>query len=302
MIAEFYIVEESFKVNPDQQIDVIADKLYQLAVDLTNIRNHKEENKIFVHPRIYEVEFYNGITISDLLNSPPGTYPEIDKEIITQLKTILWEAAETEYSAVEILENFAEEDDEDICFGVIAFSVIDDLPNSHQVVYGLQDWYEFRRYYVAKYPQSEEFFIDEMNKYLPNVYLHDRNKASIKPIFKTCVNKIVYHLTQLNTIFPKYKSRTGLNRSERLIQFSTEAQLDEVASLEGDASRKPNFTFLFKNDLGNDILVCCEPHMKLPYSDNDNNQYSTNRRIYFHEGNSDIENGNILVGHIGNHL
>jgi len=50
--------------------------------------------------------------------------------------------------------------------------------------------------------------------------------------------------------------------------------------------------------------VCCEPHLKLCHNDNypGDNAYVTNRRIYFHEGKTNIHEGKILIGHIGTHL
>jgi hypothetical protein len=93
----------------------------------------------------------------------------------------------------------------------------------------------------------------------------------------------------------------GLNRTQILERFSISATLDEAATLEGNANRKEKLTFQFPNDLGVNEDVCCEPHLKLCYSDS-NNSYSNDRRIYFHEGKSNIQNGRILIGHIGTHL
>jgi hypothetical protein len=93
----------------------------------------------------------------------------------------------------------------------------------------------------------------------------------------------------------------GLNRTQVLERFSIYANLDETATLEGNAQRKENFTFSFPNDAGTDETVCCEPHLKLCYSDVDKS-YSNDRRIYFHEGISNIQDGRILIGHIGDHL
>jgi hypothetical protein len=93
----------------------------------------------------------------------------------------------------------------------------------------------------------------------------------------------------------------GLNRRQILERFSIYANLDEIASLEGDAQRKWDFTFSFTNNSGADENVCCEPHLKLCYSDKDKS-YSNDRRIYFHEGKANIQNGRILIGHIGKHL
>jgi hypothetical protein len=89
-----------------------------------------------------------------------------------------------------------------------------------------------------------------------------------------------------------------------LKEFSLVFKLDEIASPERKPSRKEKFTFDFINDKGIMERVCCEPHLKLCRTDNypKDGSYSTDRRIYFHEGKPDIQNGKILIGHIGRHL
>lgn len=114
------------------------------------------------------------------------------------------------------------------------------------------------------------------------------------------LKKIIYHLSALNDKF-KDCTGSGLNRTQVLEHFSIYANLDESATLEGNAQRKEDFTFSFQNDSGVDEKVCCEPHLKLCYSDTDNS-YSNDRRIYFHEGKANIQKGRILIGHIGAHL
>jgi hypothetical protein len=109
-----------------------------------------------------------------------------------------------------------------------------------------------------------------------------------------CPKKVIFHLTALNDKFRECQ-KEELNRTQVLEKFSIYAQLDEIAPLEGNANRKKDFTFSFCNDSGIDEDVCCEPHLKLCYSDTDKS-YSNDRRIYFHEGKTNIQNGTILVG------
>jgi hypothetical protein len=150
------------------------------------------------------------------------------------------------------------------------------------------------------YPSNENFYLDECVKYFPNLFFHERNRTSISAIFGDCPKKIIYHLTALNDKF-RGSQTAGRNRTQVLEAFSITASLDETASLEGHAARKEDFTFRFINSQREAEDVCCEPHLKLCFSDT-STAYSNDRRIYFHEGKENIQGGKILIGHIGDHL
>lgn len=83
-----------------------------------------------------------------------------------------------------------------------------------------------------------------------------------------------------------------------LSKFSSSSGFE--TTLEGNAARKDNFMFCFEDENGSLENVCCEPHMKIFKDDRD--KTSSDRRIYFHEGKSNIQNGKILIGWIGKHL
>jgi hypothetical protein len=158
---------------------------------------------------------------------------------------------------------------------------------------------------LGKYPHSDdgEYFIEECKIYFPNLFFHERNKKEVLYILKDCSGRLVYHLAALND---KLRDSYDIEkeRAKALKHFSIVAELDETASPEGDASRKKKFTFEFINDDGLSEYVCCEPHLKLCYNDDypGDTSYSTDRRIYFHEGKPNIQQGKILIGHIGKHL
>jgi hypothetical protein len=84
-----------------------------------------------------------------------------------------------------------------------------------------------------------------------------------------------------------------------LKRFNSISDLDLDASIEGDVNRKKALTFYFINKNKQDVLVYCELHLKLLYDDN---RKVKQNRIYFHEGIDDVEEGKILIGHIGKHL
>ncbi len=82
----------------------------------------------------------------------------------------------------------------------------------------------------------------------------------------------------------------------------TGSEFDKNASIEGNIKRKKDLTFPFFNQEGDIELIYCELHLKLMYDDSGKKLLGKENRIYFHEGKSNIQNGRILIGHIGKHL
>lgn len=301
MTAEFYLMPESFVNQGDDKSTVLL-KLEQFAEDLTQIRLYNHENIIFCLDAVYDVELFEGVTISTIINNDVGT-EIIDRNIQTQLRKIIFEAkTELHTTTEEVIDILLEEDTEEKAHGLLGLNPVTGVPESHLVVYGINDWFTYRRHFLVKYPGNTVFYVGEVAKYMPNLFLHERVSHTMKAIFSDCVGKITFHLAQLNDHFVAFRDQAYPNRSERLKQFSIFSGFKQHATLEGDIIKKPNFTFSFENATGQQVEVCCEPHMKLPYNDKEEKTYGEGRRIYFHEGVADIKNYRILVGHIGDHL
>jgi len=303
MVAEFYIIAESFAQNLNLTVAEIEAKTKSLANDFVYIRKYKDSNKLFIHADIYNVNFVNNVSILDLLNNDEIANNNLDRDVRVLLKKIIWESETTTNTTQEVIDVLLPEHNENICHGLIGFNSIVNVNPEFQVVYHLNGWLDFRRYYLKLYPKNAIFFIDECIKYFPNLYFHERNKITVSEILHNCPKKIVYHLTALNDKF-RISKQAGLNRTQVLEQFSISVALDETASLEGNANRKPALTFKFINKKNEAEEVCCEPHLKLCRNDlyPGDNSYSNDRRIYFHEGKENIHEGRILIGHIGDHL
>jgi hypothetical protein len=307
MIANFYIIPASFENNKNLSKDEIEDKIKNLAQDFKLIKQHKECNKIFVNPEIYTVFFINDVTIFDLLFNLEIEKRHIDRDVKLALQKIILESAETDVSVEEIIEAFLPNHNEAECYGLIAFNKIENVKDEYQMVYiyNSNGWYAFRRYFLGLYPHPHDgvYFIEECEIYFPNLFFHERNKKTVTNLLKGCSRSLVRHLAALNDMFI-YSAQLKLNRAQTLKHFSVAAKLEEEATLEGDAARKKDLTFYFVNDENTQEKVCCEPHLKLCYSDNypGDSSYSNDRRIYFHEGKPNIQNGKILIGHIGKHL
>jgi hypothetical protein len=305
MTAEFYIIPESFENTQVFSKDEVEEKIKVLAQDFVLIKQYKDTNKIYVNPQIYSVTFIDETTISDLLFNPAISREHIDRDVRRALQKIIGESAATDVSSEEIIEILLPHHNEEECFGLIAFNKMENIKNEYQIVYNINNWYAFRRYFLGLYPHPQDgwYFIEECKKYFPCLFFHERNKETVLYLLKDCSKKTVCHLAALNDKFIKI-SRLELERAEKLKRFSIAAKLDEDASLEGDASRKKELTFDFINENGLPENVCCEPHLKLCYNDNypGDTSYSTDRRIYFHEGKPNIHEGKILIGHMGKHL
>ncbi|MDR0605941.1 MAG: hypothetical protein LBG80_16750 [Bacteroidales bacterium] len=302
MKAHLYILAESFKNNSNLNNREIEEKIKRLSEDVKLIHQYKETNTLYTnYEEIYPQIFYSHYTVEEFICNPQVLKKNgIDRDVINALQSILEKSEKTKITFHEIKENLLSWIDENHCHGLIAFHRIDGFDDDLQIIYGIDGWYKFRRHFLGKYPKDVNFYIDECIKYFPKLFFHERNRQTIKSIFDDCPRKIIYHLSALNDIF-KDCIKDRLNRTEILNHFSIQAKLDEKASLEGDAKRKAEFTFQFLNDSGVKEDVCCEPHLKLCYSDVDKS-YSNDRRIYFHEGKPNIQNGRILIGHIGTHL
>jgi hypothetical protein len=301
MVAELYIVAESFANNANFSTNEIEDKTKALAQDFVYIRKYKEANKLYVHPDIYNINFLNGIVLSDLVYNWQVAKQHIDRDVFNALQKIVVESATTTYTSEEVIEILLLEHNEDCCHAVVAFNAISNIQPERQIVYNLQGWFEFRRHFLSIYPGDAAFFMEECRKYFPNIIFHENNWNTVGAILPNFSAKIIYHLVALHDRFSE--SLDGIrNRQQILDHFSINCKLDETASLQGNANANPFFTYEFHSLTGAARNVCCAPHLKLCSSGipGDNTYYF--HRIYFHEGLPDFEEGKLLVGHIGEHI
>jgi len=301
MKAEFYIIKESFLSNITIDKKDLVSKIEALHADFLEIRKH-DTDSLFIHPGVYDLEFMPGISLTDLLYTATGG-THLDKETMSALKRVMVESEASEYNGDDIITVLLPEINGDNCIGIMTFNQLPDIERDYQIVYTDDSWLKLRRKFLGKFPTNPIHFIETCSVLFPSIYFHEQNKETVGVILSTCSKKIVAHLSALNDNFKNYKNKP-YNRNDTLNRFSVGEKLDETASVEGNASRKRRLIFNFVDNNNQIEQVCCEPHLKLPYNDNypGDKSYSTDRRIYFHEGKENIHNGKILIGHIGDHL
>ena len=86
MVAEFYIVPDSFSNNSSNTTPEIESKIKSLANDFVYIRKYSETNKLFVHPDIYNVNFLNDVLLSDLLFNDEVANKHFDRDVRVSFK------------------------------------------------------------------------------------------------------------------------------------------------------------------------------------------------------------------------
>lgn len=301
MTAEFYLLNSSFDhINPN--IQDFEDSIMILSEDIENIK--KNGDGIFRHSDIYKCLVSPKLTLDEYL------YNNVVSENSARkyLRKIIDKAKQTSWSNVEIKELIKSQELEDICkenklYGFIAFGEAYQFSSMNYTISNLNNWYEFHRYFIKKYPCDPENFVRTCEKVFPRVIFHERVLTEISNTLGGWLNfsnQYVISLSNLNDHFPKYlKPRTNYNRIETLRRFGSECNMDVTP--EGNASHKINMTFEFKSE--NVVKkYCCEPHIKISKSDVEGDSNFYYNRIYFYEGDEEFEDGKILVGHIGKHI
>lgn len=296
MQFDFYIVNHSFEYRNKMSKDEIENKIKSLSIDYDYIRQYKETDKIYVNPDIYDAIIFPELTICDVLYVHNKGRKHFDRDIIASLGNIIDKSEETSLSTKEVVDKLPGHNKNKV-YGLLCLHPIEGIDKQY-LVYNKNNWLDFHRYFLSIYSHDASFFIDECKKYYPELFFHENNYQSIKAIISDSIKTVIHYLNELSENFLKCKLETN-NRIDLLKKFNSISNFDLDASLEGNIKRKKELTFNFINNRKEDVPVYCELHLKLLYDDN---RKLKQNRIYFHEGKDDIEEGKMLIGHIGKHL
>jgi len=294
MITELYLLNYSFKYPPGITTEEIETRIESLFEDYNFIKEH--DDKILKHDSIYEEVIYPDLKLWEFLYSKQKIFK---KDIKKYLLKIIDHSESAPCTVEEIIQRLNKHNEETI-YGLLCLHEVKSIEEKY-LVYNRHNWFAFHRYFLGRYPLSEQHFYRECQKYFPHLFFHERVEDTLKSLEKGLSdfsNSIVHHLSRLNDEF--HQSYNPSNRIETLKKFSSACDIE--ASPQGHAKDKPKMTFEFVNNSNVTEPVCCEPHLKLGKSDDSGDRHYYFNRIYFHEGKENIAKGRILIGHIGKHI
>ena len=149
------------------------------------------------------------------------------------------------------------------------------------------------RFYLGKIDSIDKFK-ENLKSCFPNLIFHERTQHSLN-VFNNITEhsyELIRHLSVLNDFAKKLYIEIGGASDEIYNRLKIEYKI--ITSGRGSNEGLKKYLCEFRNNNGHLEDVRCNPHTKLY------NSYS-DFRIYFNWGRESIENGKILIGHIGNH-
>lgn len=294
MIAYLYICDSSFLYNgEDTQLEV-EKKLLLFKIMIDELRQYKDENILYLQTENFTDTpiLPNNITIGALLYNKNL---KINRDCTNLFLSLFKLCKKHELNKKDLIENL-EFENEDECNGILILNKQDDLPECHQVISTVHGWTTFRRFYLGKYPHNPEYFLSEVSKYYKKLRIHNQNKSKyLKEILSTHSQQIVKYLTALNdNLLNDYKAYKG-DFVNFLPKFAGDYKID-AASFQGKKNNIFKCTFSLADK--EDLIVYCEPHLKMYYDDLGNKRKIG--RIYFNVPQKQDEC--VYIGFICEHL
>ena len=162
-------------------------------------------------------------------------------------------------------------------------------------------YYRMKRFYLANAP-SRNVFSEDLWECCENLYFHSGVASSLNTLnneFNSIKGEIVQHLSFLNAYhasFCNHREASSSNK-EVCIGFKEFSKIDCSPQSGRDTTKTLKRSFL-NTKTSNDEVILCELHTKF-HTRNRNREKQD--RIYFHPGKDDVENGRVLIIHIGEH-
>ncbi len=298
MIAEFYLLNHSFRYQEGISVKDLEEGIKDLEADYSFIREYKETDKVYKHESIYGELIYEDLTVADLLYYGKGK-GVFNRDTLEALRRIIDVSELQNITIEEVIEILLPSHNEQNIFGLLCLHQIDFIEEKY-LVYNKNNWLSFHRYFLGIYPNNEDYFFNELKKYYPNLLFHkdiNQTLATLEGGLFAFAQSIIFCLNLLNDEFERFKNNP-YSRIETLRNFSSTFSIDVTP--QGNLKDKPYMTFSFENLQGKQENICCEPHIKLNSSDLKGDNHFYFNRIYFHEGNPNFNK--ILIGHIGKHI
>lgn len=285
----FFLTTESFD-EANSTFAILESLVYGLHDQINQINTH-EGNSLTICSDIYSHWQWQGHMLAEIWQ--PDC--QLDRDFKFMLQRLFEKASDTDEPSTSISFGYIDNGN-GATRGLLTLQKRNKYAPHLQVDSNTNSWYLYCLDKIKSSPLTSRQFIDDCRILFDNLEIIDRNYSSIASIYDKFKERILHHLNGLN-LYMREAQQNSKNRNDALIRLSSLGNFDEVASTEGNASRKKDFTFQIE-----DKSVCCEPHIKLSKSDvvGDSEYYF--HRIYFHEGVPTLKKGKIIIGHIGKHL
>jgi len=163
-------------------------------------------------------------------------------------------------------------------------------------------YYRMKRYFLVNTP-NKNTFSEDLPECFENLFFHPDVAVSLNTLnneFSSIKDEIVAHLGLLEDYHSSFAEHRKANNSNREVslRFMEFAKISCSPQSGRDTTKALRKDFL--NTKTNEMeTILCELHTKFNKWNRDRERQD---RIYFHPGKDDIENGKVLIIHIGKHL
>lgn len=294
MIAYLYICSASFLYNGSDTLLEVCEKLKKFSLLYDYVwEYHHDDNKFCINPdQLSQILVYTGKTLSDILFNDQTP---LCRQYRYLLLAALQKSISTKINTNDDLCEYLSLESADECQGIVVINQQADIPICNQVFSSILGWMKFRRHFLAKYPQSPEFFITEAKKYFPKLQFSVNICNRLDEVLTTHSYSIINGLSLLNDYCHKEWQNYHGNDVAFIDYFAKKYGVN--GSFEGKKNKQ--FNAIFKRDDDQAIECYCEPHLK--YNQDDCGNKRQYMRIYFQHPNASLDE-KIYIGFIRKHI
>lgn len=281
--VEFFLIPIEDRDASD--IQEIEKDLYEYCLFVEEISDDKK-NKTY---DFYDYDIVKDVPISDYLFSDINGISEDTRNFLIETTSKI---STSDINSHEIIELINSENNH-------KYKVLIGLSNNEKILNSMlymtkkEEYLKPIRYYILNSEDIEEFS-SLMEEAYPDLYFNDRildTMKALKPITNH-VEELNRHLSALNDDAKKIYIMSNKSSDEFYRVFNSKHNI--IVSGRGGNEGLDDYICEFKDVHGISQKIRCNPHTKLYAKHSD-------YRIYFNFGRDNIEDGKILIGHIGNH-
>ncbi len=263
MRAYLYICDCTFHHNGSDTDKDVYEKVVRLGEMFQAIRHHRNENTLQINTENFLNTKLLGdnSTIKNILWEAKAKQCPRDAHVI--LLSLINTTPSCSYSYQDMIDTLSDDfEDENNINALVAMNKVDNIPESRQVLYDVEGFYRFRRYYVEKYPSQDPMtFLRDIGNYYDHIELNSDRKplASKMENVMNRAKDIAHALTALNDdFFKEYndKEKDGLHDTNHFLDAFAKRH-----SMDGGSTGRNKHKELYYNFEGKGTLYC-GPHLK----------------------------------------